>query len=61
MPGIFRYGINHLKEHLNLLILKGLSSILMFGVIETLEKVKKGLNIICSKKISRTFRHKILF
>ena len=40
MPGVHRYGINKLKPHLDLLVKKGLSSILLFGVISTLPKVK---------------------
>lgn len=39
MPGISRYGLNQLKKHLDLLIGKGLKSILVFGVVEGLPKV----------------------
>lgn len=39
MPGISRYGINRLKEHLEIVVGNGLKSILVFGVIEKLPKV----------------------
>lgn len=39
MPGVHRYGINKLQEHLEKLVAKGLSSILLFGVIDSLPKV----------------------
>lgn len=39
MPGISRFGVNALRKHLEPLIQKGLSSILVFGVIEQLPKV----------------------
>lgn len=39
MPGISRYGINRLKEHLEIVVGNGLKSILVFGVIEKLSKV----------------------
>ncbi|XP_066154905.1 delta-aminolevulinic acid dehydratase [Euwallacea fornicatus] len=38
MPGVARYGIKKLREHLEPLVQKGLCSILVFGVIETLPK-----------------------
>lgn len=38
MPGICRYGANKLKTHLEPLVAKGLSSVLLFGVIETIPK-----------------------
>lgn len=41
MPGIKRYGINQLRIHLEPLIAKGLASILIFGTITDLPKVKK--------------------
>ncbi|KAH8369683.1 hypothetical protein KR093_000595 [Drosophila rubida] len=34
MPGIFRFGLNRLREHLTPLMKKGLSSVLLFGVVE---------------------------
>ena len=46
MPKIFRYGLNRIKEHLEPLIKKGLSSILVFGVIDQLQKVYNFLKII---------------
>lgn len=39
MPGVSRYGLNQLKEHLNSLVAKGLKSVLLFGVVEKLAKV----------------------
>lgn len=42
MPGVFRFGINKLKEHLTPLIQKGLSSLLLFGVPENLPKDDNG-------------------
>lgn len=39
MPGIKRYGINKLKLHLEELVAKGLSSVLIFGVISELIRV----------------------
>ncbi|KAL1517334.1 hypothetical protein ABEB36_001109 [Hypothenemus hampei] len=38
MPGVARYGINKLQEHLTGLIAKGLTSILVFGVVDSLPK-----------------------
>lgn len=49
MPGIFRFGINKLKEHLSPLIEKGLSSILLFGVPEKLEKDGNGTHADSAK------------
>lgn len=39
MPGISRFGINQLIKHLEPLVKKGLKSVLLFGVIDTLPKV----------------------
>lgn len=41
MPGVYRYGINQLRAHLEPLVEKGLSSLLLFGVLEKLDKVSK--------------------
>lgn len=41
MPGIYRYGINHLKQMLQPLVAKGLRSVLLFGVINDEMKVMK--------------------
>lgn len=41
MPGVSRFGVNSLRAHLEPLIAKGLSSILLFGVIEKLPKVNR--------------------
>lgn len=39
MPGISRFGINHVLKHLEPLVKKGLKSVLLFGVIEKMPKV----------------------
>lgn len=44
MPSVYRYGLKKLMEHLNPLVEMGLSSILLFGVIDTLPKDDKGTN-----------------
>lgn len=41
MPGVYRYGINHLEEMLKPLVAKGLKSVLLFGVIDDDLKVIK--------------------
>lgn len=41
MPGISRLGVNQAIKHLEPLVAKGLKSILVFGVIETLPKVRE--------------------
>jgi len=46
MPGVARYGLNRLKMHLEPLVANGLSSILLFGVIDTLTKVRKSSRVI---------------
>lgn len=47
MPGISRYGINRLKEHLEIVVGNGLKSILLFGVIEKLSKVSaQDINLV---------------
>lgn len=40
MPGISRFGVNRVLEHLGPLVKKGLKSILLFGVIKNLPKVR---------------------
>lgn len=44
MPGVARYGINQLRSHLTPLIQKGLSSIMVFGVVDFLPKDDQGSN-----------------
>lgn len=44
MPGLARFGINQLRDHLTGLVMKGLSSIMVFGVIESLAKDERGSN-----------------
>ncbi|CAG9827613.1 unnamed protein product [Diabrotica balteata] len=38
MPGISRYGINKLRDHLQDIVKNGLQSVLLFGVVEKLPK-----------------------
>lgn len=38
MPGISRLGINSLKQHLEPLVLRGLASILVFGIVDDNKK-----------------------
>ncbi|XP_023229911.1 delta-aminolevulinic acid dehydratase-like [Centruroides sculpturatus] len=42
MPGIKRYGIDKLEDHLTPLVKKGLSSVLIFGVLTNLPKDARG-------------------
>lgn len=42
MPGVFRYGINELKAHLEPLVEIGLNSILIFGVVDKIPKDNTG-------------------
>ncbi|RVE55213.1 hypothetical protein evm_000111 [Chilo suppressalis] len=42
MPNVYRYGINQLILNLKDLVAKGLKSILIFGIVETLEKDANG-------------------
>lgn len=42
MPAVYRFGRKKLMEHLNPLVEMGLSSILLFGVIDTLPKDEQG-------------------
>ncbi|KPI95375.1 Delta-aminolevulinic acid dehydratase [Papilio xuthus] len=44
MPNVYRYGINKLIPALKELVEKGLKSILIFGVVETLDKDATGSN-----------------
>ncbi|XP_070159181.1 endoplasmic reticulum chaperone BiP isoform X2 [Polyergus mexicanus] len=44
MPGVYRYGINHLENMLQPLIAKGLQSVLLFGVSQHLDKDEIGSN-----------------
>lgn len=42
MPGVSRYGNNKLKEFLEPLVNMGLSSVLLFGVMDNTPKVSTG-------------------
>lgn len=42
MPSVYRFGLKKLMEHLDPLVELGLSSILLFGVIDTLPKDEMG-------------------
>lgn len=46
MPGVCRYGLNALKNHLTPLIQNGLSSILLFGIID--DSSKKDETATCA-------------
>lgn len=39
MPGVSRFGINKIKEHLAAVVANGLTSVLLFGVTDKLQKV----------------------
>ena len=42
MPGIFRFGVNRLENHLKKAVEAGLSSVLLFGVPFSLPKDNRG-------------------
>lgn len=42
MPNVYRFGLKKLMEHLNPLVDMGLTSILLFGVIDKLPKDDNG-------------------
>ncbi|KAK9874439.1 hypothetical protein WA026_002779 [Henosepilachna vigintioctopunctata] len=42
MPGIYRFGLNKLKDHLAPLVSKGLQSVLLFGVTNSVPKDENG-------------------
>ncbi|SPP76285.1 delta-aminolevulinic acid dehydratase [Drosophila guanche] len=44
MPGISRFGVNRLREHLEPLVQKGLTSVLIFGVVESELKDEEASN-----------------
>lgn len=44
MPGLARMGVNKLKEHLEPLVAKGLSSLLLFGVVDCSMKDDNATN-----------------
>lgn len=44
MPGVYRFGLKKLMDHLTPLYEMGLNSILLFGVIDTLTKDDIGTN-----------------
>lgn len=56
MPGISRFGVNRVLEHLDPLVKKGLKSILLFGVIKNLPKVRYFL-----KKFTKRNSEKSIF
>lgn len=66
MPGISRFGINQLIKHLEPLVKKGLKSVLLFGVIDTLPKVLTNFILTFLFNILPTFalthdNHLIIF
>lgn len=57
MPGVSRYGLNALIEHLKELVPKGLHSVLLFGVVQGLEKVSfKIFHYRCQDKLEVKYR-----
>ncbi|XP_001353362.2 delta-aminolevulinic acid dehydratase [Drosophila pseudoobscura] len=44
MPGISRFGVNRLRDHLEPLVKKGLTSVLLFGVVESELKDEEASN-----------------
>lgn len=44
MPGVHRYGVNKIVSALEPLVKKGLSSVLLFGVIKSVGKDETGTN-----------------
>lgn len=44
MPGVSRFGVNQVLEHLRPLVQKGLKTVLLFGVIENLPKNSRGVS-----------------
>lgn len=53
MPGVSRFGINQLKTFLAPLIRKGLSSVLLFGVVENTAKVSWNQITIHTNKLAK--------
>ncbi|VEN44532.1 unnamed protein product [Callosobruchus maculatus] len=49
LPGVSRFGINKLKEHLDNVVRNGLQSVLLFGVIDSLPKDEFASNADSSK------------
>uniref|UniRef100_A0A182SJR4 Delta-aminolevulinic acid dehydratase n=1 Tax=Anopheles maculatus TaxID=74869 RepID=A0A182SJR4_9DIPT len=48
MPGVARYGITKLLSHLEPLVAKGLQSILLFGVVDNMQKDSIGSGADCA-------------
>lgn len=46
MPGVSRFGVNQVIAHLEPLVNKGLKCVLLFGVIESLPKVRFEIHIL---------------
>ncbi|XP_055298823.1 delta-aminolevulinic acid dehydratase [Sitodiplosis mosellana] len=49
MPGVSRFGVNQVVKHLEPLVEKGLKTVLLFGVIETLPKNSRGSSADCAE------------
>nr|CAH7725284.1 unnamed protein product [Callosobruchus chinensis] len=49
LPGVSRFGINKLKQHLDNVVRNGLQSILLFGIIDNLPKDEFASNADSSK------------
>lgn len=52
MPGVYRFGINQLENMLTPLVAKGLQSVLLFGILQHLEKV---IPTNCNKRREKRF------
>lgn len=61
MPGVSRFGVNQVIAHLEPLVKKGLKTVLLFGVIENLPKVrfKDSPSLLFSHKVKKTLKTKI--
>jgi len=59
MPGVFRFGVNQLEDALKHLVERGLSSVLLFGVLDKTEKDEVGVNADSSKNPVIKAIHKI--
>ncbi|KAL9988319.1 hypothetical protein ACROYT_G002752 [Oculina patagonica] len=63
LPGQYRFGINNIEKIVSPLVEKGLKSVLLFGVIQKLEKTADGYNadsedspvILATKKLSSLY------
>lgn len=54
LPNVYRLGINRVKEYLEPIVKLGLKSVLLFGVLNELEKVRRSTHF--NDKCMLTFR-----